>query len=85
MEIARALSTHPKLREVAVVGVPDPKWGEAGRAFVAPVAGETVSEAEGLSFLEGKLARYKLPKSVVVRVELPKSDSGKILKRALEE
>jgi fatty-acyl-CoA synthase len=38
-----------------------------------------------LSFLEGKLARYKLPKSVVVRVELPKSDSGKILKRALEE
>jgi fatty-acyl-CoA synthase len=85
VEIERVLSTHPKLREVAVIGVPDPKWGEVGRAFVAPVAGETVTEAEVLSFLEGKLARYKLPKSVVVRAELPKSDSGKILKRALKE
>jgi fatty-acyl-CoA synthase len=85
VEIERVLSTHPKLREVAVVGVPDPKWGEVGRAFVAPVAGQTVTEAEVLSFLEGKLARYKLPKSVVVRAELPKSDSGKILKRALAE
>ena len=85
VEIERVLSTHPKVREVAVIGVADPKWGEVGRAFVAPVAGTSLSEDEVLAFLSGKLARYKIPKSVVVRAELPKSDSGKILKRALKE
>jgi fatty-acyl-CoA synthase len=85
VEIERVLSTHPKIREVAVLGVPDAKWGEVGRAFVAPVAGESLTEDEVLTFLSGKLARYKIPKSVVIRVDLPKSDSGKILKRALKE
>jgi fatty-acyl-CoA synthase len=85
VEIERVLSTHPKVREVAVIGVPDAKWGEVGRAFVAPLSGESLTEAEVLTFLAGKLARYKIPRSVVVRPELPKSDSGKILKRALKE
>lgn len=83
VEIERLLSTHPKIREVAVVGVKDPQWGEVGRAFIAPVEGAQLSADEVLSFLSGKLAKYKLPKSVVFRESLPKSDSGKILKRAL--
>lgn len=85
VEIERVLSTHPKLREVAVIGVKDAQWGEVGKAFVAPIDGATVTADEVLAFLQGKLARYKLPKSVVVRDALPKSDSGKILKRALTE
>jgi fatty-acyl-CoA synthase len=84
VEIERVLSTHPKLREVAVIGVKDAQWGEVGRAFVAPLEGQAVTADEVLAFLQGKLARYKLPKTVVVRDALPKSDSGKILKRALE-
>ncbi|MBL8935898.1 MAG: long-chain fatty acid--CoA ligase, partial [Archangium sp.] len=85
VEIERVLSTHPKLREVAVIGVKDAQWGEVGKAFVAPIEGATVTADEVLAFLQGKLARYKIPKSVVVREALPKSDSGKILKRALTE
>lgn len=83
-EVERVLSTHPKLREVAVVGVPDAKWGESGKAVVSLVPGVTVTLEELQQFCEGKLARYKLPRHLEVRDELPKTDSGKILKRALK-
>jgi fatty-acyl-CoA synthase len=83
VEVERFLSTHPKLREVAVVGVPDAQWGEVGKAFVAPHQGQTVTPEEVLAFCQGNLARYKIPRYVEVRAELPKGDSGKILKRAL--
>ena len=85
VEIERFLSTHPKVREVAVVGVPDAKWGEVGKAFVASHEGQTLTADEVLAFCQGQLARYKIPKYVEVRAELPKGDSGKILKRALKD
>lgn len=80
VEIERVLSTHPQVREVAVIGVKDERWGEVGKAFIAPA---TLTSAELLAFLEGKLARYKLPRHFEFREALPKTDSGKILKRAL--
>jgi fatty-acyl-CoA synthase len=84
VEVERFLSTHPKVREVAVLGVPDPKWGEVGKAFVAPHPGQSLTAEELLAFCQGNLARYKIPRFVEVRPELPKGDSGKILKRALK-
>jgi fatty-acyl-CoA synthase len=83
VEVERFLSTHPKVREVAVLGVPDPRWGEVGKAFVAPHEGQALTAEELLAFCHGQLARYKIPRYVEVRQELPKGDSGKILKRAL--
>jgi fatty-acyl-CoA synthase len=84
-EVERALHEHPAVAECAVVGVPDERWGEVGRAFVVVRAGEEVDEADVLAHLEGRLARYKLPKSVVFLPELPHNASGKLLKSRLRE
>jgi fatty-acyl-CoA synthase len=84
-EVERVLLAHPAVREAAVVGVPDPKWGEVGRAFVVLEPDAAASEAEILGFCADRLARYKIPRSVVFLDALPKSDSGKILKRTLKE
>ena len=83
VEIERVLSTHKSIREVAVVGVPDPKWGEVGKAYVALKAGSQLSTEELVEFCATHLAKYKIPKQVAFLAELPKGDSGKILKRAL--
>jgi fatty-acyl-CoA synthase len=83
-EVERVLSTHPALREVAVVGVPDAKWGEVGKAVVSLVAGKTVTLEDLAKFCDGQLARYKIPRHLEVLPDLPKTDSGKILKRALK-
>ncbi len=85
VEVERFLSTHPAIREVAVIGVPDAKWGEVGKAFIALKTGCEISSREILAFCEGNLAKYKIPKSVAILTELPKGDSGKILKRKLAE
>jgi fatty-acyl-CoA synthase len=82
-EVEDALLFHPAVAEAAVIGVPNEKWGEVGRAVV--VLREDASEHELLSFLESRLARYKIPKSIVFADELPKSGAGKILKRHLRE
>lgn len=84
-EVERVLSTHPKLREVAVIGVKDAKWGEVGKAVVSLVAGAQLTLDELQAFCDGKLARYKIPRHLQVLPELPKTDSGKILKRALKD
>ncbi|MCM2323295.1 MAG: long-chain fatty acid--CoA ligase, partial [Oligoflexia bacterium] len=82
-EVEKFLRTNPKIREVAVIGVPDPKWGEVGKAYLALHEGQTLTEKELLDFCLGSLAKYKIPKHVRFMKELPKGDSGKILKRAL--
>ncbi len=88
-EIEEKILTHPKISEVAVLGVPDPIWGEVGIAVCVTVAGESVGEAELGAFLNGKMSRYKLPKRFVFVDEMPKSAYGKITKKlvrqALEE
>ena len=84
-EVEHFLRTHPAIREVAVIGVPDDKWGEVGKAFVAKKNGFALTADAVLAFCSGNLAKYKIPKHVEFLDELPKSDSGKILKRALKE
>ena len=84
-EIEEKILAHPKIGEVAVVGVPDPAWGEVGIAVCVAAAGETVSEEEVGAFLQGKIARYKMPKRFVFFDEMPKSAYGKITKKLVRE
>jgi fatty-acyl-CoA synthase len=69
----------------AVIGLPDPKWGEAGMACVVLKPGQTATEDELLKFMTERLAKYKVPKSVSFMEALPISAAGKILKRELRE
>lgn len=82
-EVENALYEHPAVRECAVIGVPDEKWGEVGRAFVVLRDGHTLDQAELERFLSGRLARYKVPRSLVLVDALPRTASGKLLKQAL--
>ncbi len=84
-EVEDVIYLHPAVLEAAVIGVPDAKWGEVGRAIVALKAGATLSESELLEFCRQRLARYKVPKSVAFVASLPKSAANKILKRTLRE
>lgn len=85
VEIENALYAHPAVAEAAVVGIPDPKWGEVGKAVIVLKPGAAWSADEVLEYLRARLARYKVPKKVEFRAELPKSSAGKILKRLLVE
>jgi fatty-acyl-CoA synthase len=82
-EVEAVLAEHPKLAEVAVVGIPDAKWGEVGRAVVVPAPGETVDLADLVEHCAPRLARYKIPKSVVVVDALPRNVLGKVQKPQL--
>ena len=82
-EVEAFLRTNKAIREVAVVGVKDEKWGEVGRCYYATETSLPLGEEELRSFCQTGLAKYKVPKSFVHLPELPKGDSGKILKRAL--
>ncbi|MFW9769552.1 MAG: class I adenylate-forming enzyme family protein, partial [Candidatus Thorarchaeota archaeon] len=82
-EIEELLFKHPSILEAAVVGIHDEKWGEVGKAFIVLKEGKAMDATEILDYLEGKLARFKIPKHYEFRGELPKSAAGKILKREL--
>ena len=84
-EVENVLYEHPAVAEVAVIGVPHPRWQEAGRALVVLREGQTADEAALIAFCEGKLARYKIPKSVQFVDALPRTAAGKVLKRQLRE
>ena len=82
-EIENVLNGHPAVGEVAVIGVPHPKWGETPRAVVVLRPGRTASEKELISFTRERLAHYKCPSSVIFAQTLPRNASGKLLKRQL--
>ncbi len=84
-EIEKALYAHPAVHMCAVVGIPDPRWGEAGLACVVLKPGAQPGEEELLAFLSGRLAKFKVPKKVLFLESLPISAAGKILKRELRE
>jgi long-chain acyl-CoA synthetase len=85
-EVEAALYEHPAVKEAAVIPIPDPDWGEAVHACVALADGRSITEAELIEFCRGRLANYKLPRSIeFVAGELPKGGTGKILKKELRE
>lgn len=84
-EVENALYTHPKIEEAAVIGVPDPDWGQQPRAIVVFKKGETASPEEIIEFCRARLAGFKRPRSVVFVDELPKTSTGKVLRRTLRE
>jgi fatty-acyl-CoA synthase len=84
-EVEDAIFEHPGVAECAVFGIPDERWGEAGRAVVVSRAGAGLTAQDVLDHLDGRLARYKIPKSVLFATSLPKSGAGKILKRQLRD
>lgn len=84
-EIEEVLLRHPGVAEAAVVGVPDAKWGEVGLAVCVARSGIALDEAAVLGWLGSRLARYKVPKRLVVWDALPKSGYGKVPKRLVKD
>ena len=84
-EVENVISDHPDVAEVAVIGVPDERWGEAVKAFVVLRAGRALSEVELQAWLRGRIASFKQPKSIAFVETLPRNASGKLLKRELRE
>jgi long-chain acyl-CoA synthetase len=86
-EVEEVLSTHPKIKEVGVVGVKDVKVGENVKAFVV-LEGEArgnLSEVDIIDYCQDKLAPYKIPKIIEFVGEIPKTDIGKVSRRELRE
>ena len=85
LEVEKAFAAHPAVYEVAVIPVPDPKWGETPKALVVLKPGASATEAELLEFCGSRIARYKCARSVEFLDALPKTGTGKILKRELRQ
>jgi fatty-acyl-CoA synthase len=85
VELENELMAHPKIAEAAVIGVAHPKWGEAPLACVVKEPGADISEEEVLAYLEGKIAKWQLPKGVVWIDEVPKTSVGKFSKKTLRD
>jgi long-chain acyl-CoA synthetase len=84
-EIEEVIYTHPAVSEVAVIGVPDSEWGESVKALVVPKPGKDITEEEIMDICKRDLASYKKPKSVEFVKDLPRTPSGKILKKELKK
>jgi fatty-acyl-CoA synthase len=89
-EVEAALAELPQVGECAVVGVPDERWGEVGRAYVIAVPGQTITAEQVIAHCAARLAKFKVPKTAVITDVIPRTASGKVQKhllkaRALEE
>jgi long-chain acyl-CoA synthetase len=85
IEVEEALAQHPDVADVAVIGVPDERWGETVKALVVARPGTAPSAEELVAFARERIAGYKLPRSIDFVDELPRTPSGKVLKRDLRE
>ncbi len=83
-EVEDAIMGYEAVADVGVIGVPDEKWGEVGMAIVVPKPGQEVTEQGLIEFCKQKLGKFKVPKKVVVTEELPRTATGKILKKELK-
>jgi len=84
-EVERVIAEFPAVGEVAVIGVPDERWGETVKAVVSPVPGESIDEVKLIEYCRVRLAHYKCPRSIDVVDALPRNATGKILKRDLRQ
>ena len=86
IEVERVLAEHPAVSEVAIIGVPDEKWGESVKAVVTlEDSGEGVSDADLIAFARERLAAYKCPKTIDFVDDMPRNPTGKILKKELRK
>mgnify|MGYP002750890603 CR=1 FL=1 len=83
--VEEVIHTHPAVFDVAVIGIPDKKWGEAVKAFIALKPGAKATESEIIDYCKGYIAGYKVPKSIAFVAELPKTGSGKIYKKGIKD
>lgn len=84
-EVENAIAGHPAVQDVAVIGVPDDRWGEAVKAIIACKPGMSADAAEIIAYARERIAGYKLPKSVDFVASIPRNASGKILRRDLRQ
>jgi fatty-acyl-CoA synthase len=82
-EVESAIFGHPAVQEVAVIGIPDAKWGETVKAVCVAKPGMTVEEADIIAWTRDRIAAFKAPRSVDVIEALPRNASGKILRKDL--
>ncbi|MEV6610486.1 AMP-binding protein [Kutzneria sp. NPDC051319] len=82
-EVERVLAEHPDVADVAVIGVPDDRWGESVKAVVQPVDGHSLDPDDLVAYARQRLAGYKVPRSIDVVAEMPRNATGKILKKVL--
>jgi fatty-acyl-CoA synthase len=85
VELEQALLSHPAVAEVAVIGVPDQRWGERPKAYVVLRAEKVATEDELIAHVKVKIAGYKAPKMVAFVDALPRSATGKVLKQQLRD
>ena len=85
VELENELMAHPKIREAAVIGIPDPKWSERPLACVVVEPGQELTKEEVLTFLAGKVAKWQVPDDVEFIDEVPKTSVGKFSKKTLRE
>ncbi|MEM1314108.1 MAG: AMP-binding protein [Pseudomonadota bacterium] len=84
-DIEEALYAHPQIAEAAVVGLPDPRWGERVHAFIRPAAGETPDPEAVIAWCKARLAGHKTPKGVSLIDAIPRNAAGKVLKKDLRD
>jgi acyl-CoA synthetase (AMP-forming)/AMP-acid ligase II len=84
-EVEDILHSHPKIDEAAIIGIPDPEWGQEPRAIVVIKKGENVGADEIMAYCRSRVAGFKRPRSVVFIDSLPRNPMGKVLKKELRE
>ena len=84
-EVEQAIGSHPAIEEIAVIGVPDPEWGQEPKAIIVLKKGQKATAEEIIEYCRQKLSSFKRPRTVVFVDELPRNPMGKVLKKALRE